>query len=155
MTVAWLEPVLVVTRLTDLAPVALGEATGQPAVVRCTGTSLVVLPTGLRDDVAAEEFPCSWSSDTGASCPVRVDDDPQGRCVSVGGGWTGSALHAGLFWQSHRSAALALLGCGVCRGGRGPSWGPRGRPIGGGFPSVPSPTDVLSSRHGGCAQAAS
>lgn len=141
---SWFEEQLMVGELTDEQAVAVGREHGQAAVVRWDRDALVVLPTGLRDDIVATRSP--WRlTPVGKTCPMRRDDDPVARCREYGGPYGSRAIHAAALWQAHRAVAVGLLGCAPCRNGTGPIDGPWGRSRGG----ISLSDEVLGSRYGG------
>jgi len=139
----WFEGFVLVSGLDDGQVVALGRAAGQPAVVRWDAAGLAVLPTGLQADIPPSTTPWRLVPAEAATCPVRKDADPAGRCTKYGGPYGSSAIHAAALWRAHRSVAVTLLGCGPCADGREPIWGnPRGGAL-----SLAS--EIIGSRYGG------
>ena len=140
----WFEGLVLVSGLDDGQVVEMGRAAGQPAVVRWDAAGLAVLPTGLRAGIPPSTTPWRLESAEVATCPVRKDADPAGRCTRYGGPYGSSAIHAAALWRAHRSVAVALMGCGPCADGREPIWG---NPRGGGALSLAS--EIIGSRYGG------
>jgi len=140
----WFEGVSVVEGLEDEQALELARASGQPAVTRWDAAGLTVLPTGLRSDIPASRTAWRLESTAVATCPVRKDADPAGRCTNYGGPYGGTAIHAAALWRAHRSVAVSLLACGPCADGREPIWG---NPRTGGALSLAS--EVIGSRYGG------
>ncbi|MGI8722650.1 MAG: T3SS (YopN, CesT) and YbjN peptide-binding chaperone 1 [Geodermatophilaceae bacterium] len=116
----WFEGFVLVSGLDDGQVVALGRSAAQPAVLRWDAAGLAVLPTGLRPDIPASTTAWRLESAEVATCPVRKDADPAGRCTRYGGPYGSSAIHAAALWRAHRSVAVTLLGCG-----RAPTGGSR------------------------------
>lgn len=142
--VTWFEGFSMVSGLEDGQVVEMARASGQPAVIRWEAAGLAVLPTGLRADIPASRSAWRLESTEVATCPVRKDADPAGRCTNYGGPYGGTAIHAAALWRAHRSVAVSLLACGPCADGREPPWG---NPRGGGALSLAS--EIIGSRYGG------
>lgn len=140
----WFEQGFLVRGIDSQRAVEIGHAAGQGAVVAWTAGRLVVLPTGLFDDVEAVTLGAALLP-APAGCPVRTDEVPVGRCVRRGGPFGSAAIHAGALSQTHRELAIRLLGCAPCRDGWLPTWGTWGGTAG---PILLSPV-ALGSRHGG------
>lgn len=130
--------------LTDEQVVAVGRGHGQAAVVRWDADALVVLPTGLRDDIMVSSSP--WRlTPVAKTCPVLRDNDPTARCREHGGPYGSRAIHTAALWQAHRAVRVGLLDCDPCRSGTGPLDGPWGASRG----AVSLSTHVVGSRYGG------
>ncbi len=82
---SWYEELLLAGGLSDQQAVDSGRAAGQAAVVRWDSAALTVLPTGLRDDIAPSRSAWQLTRLATRSCPLRLDDDPTGRCQLYGG----------------------------------------------------------------------
>jgi hypothetical protein len=140
----WFEGFSMVSGLEDGQVVEMARASGQPALIRWDAAGLSVLPTGLRADIPASTTAWRLESAEVATCPVRKDADPAGRCTRYGGPWGGSAIHAAALWRAHRSVAVTLMGFGPCADGREPIWG---------HPRTGSPLsladEIIGSRYGG------
>ncbi len=141
---AWFEGFSMVFGLEDAQAVELARTSGQPAAVRWDADSLLVLPTGLRPEIASTTTGWRLESEEVATCPVRKDADPTGRCTNFGGPYGGRAIHAAALWRAHRSVAITLLGCDPCADGREPIWG---NPRRGGAVSLAP--EIIDSRYGG------
>jgi hypothetical protein len=124
----WFERGLAIKGLTQLEAVDLARQFGQPAVVHWSSGQLLVLPTGLRDEIEASTLPATLTA-ASASCPVRTDDSATERCSQRGGPYGSSAIHAGALSHHHRTVAVTLLGCHPCHKGTLPIHGPGGGAI--------------------------
>lgn len=133
----WFEPQVIAASLPDEAAVELALEHGQAAAIAWEGDEVTVLPTGLREEVVREIFPVTLHRLPSATCPVRADIDPEGRCVRWGGPWVSASIHAAALWQDHRAVGIQLLGCDSCDGGRREDWG-----------AVQLASQVLVSRYG-------
>lgn len=140
----WFESFAMVSALDDDQLVEMAREAGQPAVIRWDAAGLSVLPTGLRSDIPASTTAWRLESAEVATCPVRKDADPAGRCTRYGGPYGSSAIHAAALWRAHRSVAVTLIGCEPCADGREPIWG---------HPRTGSPLsladEIIGSRYGG------
>ena len=140
----WFEGFSLVSGLDDEQVVDLARASGQPAAIRWDVDCLIVLPTGLREDIATSTTAWRLESSTVSTCPVRRDADPAGRCTNFGGPYGSTAIHSAALWRAHRTVAVSLLGCGPCADGSEPIWG---NPRGGGALSLAD--HIIGSRYGG------
>ncbi len=138
---SWFEPQVIAAALTDEAAVELAREQGQAATIAWQDGEVTVLPTGLRAEVVRESIPVTLRRLPSATCPVRADVDPTGRCVMWGGPWVSAAIHAAALWQDHCAVGIALLGCDSCDGGRREDWGAGGS-------AVQLASQVLLSRYG-------
>lgn len=138
---SWFEPQVIAASLTDDAAVGLASEQGQAAAIAWEGGEVTVLPTGLRQEVVRKSFPVTPQRLPSATCPVRADVDPEGRCVMWGGPWVSASIHAAALWQDHRAVGIQLLGCDSCDGGRREDWGAGGS-------AVQLASQVLASRYG-------
>ncbi len=138
---SWFEQQVIAASLTDDAAVELARQQGQAAAVAWEAGEVTILPTGLRPDVVPEAVSVNVYRLPSATCPVRKDADPKGRCVMWGGPWISASIHAAALWQEHRRVGIELLGCDSCDGGRRYDWGAEGR-------AVQLAGQVLASRYG-------
>jgi hypothetical protein len=139
----WFEGFSVVSGLDDEQAVDLACASGQPAAIRWDSDSLVILSSGLADDISTSTTGWQLESSKVSTCPVRKDADPVGRCPNFGGPYGSTAIHAAALWRAHRKVALALLGCGPCADGSERIWGsPRGG-------TISLAEEIIGSRYGG------
>ena len=138
---SWFEGLLVAYGMEDDRAVALAREFGQAAALRWQDDQMTVLPTGLRPSVEPASTPVRLVRLPSRTCPVRLDVDPTGRCVTWGGPYTSGSIHAAALWGNHRGVGVRLMGCDSCDDKKEPSWG-----VGGG--AVNLADIVLASRYG-------
>ena len=142
----WLEDTLVVEGLLPDVVLALARGFGQPALTALTVDTWTVVPTGITDLPVLTGCPLT-STEPSSTCPMRTDNEPDGRCLLHGGPWTSSSIHASALWRAHRNLLLSRLGCTPCRDGQNPTLGPFGDVVG--ATRVPGTHLVVASRYGG------
>ena len=140
---SWLEDTYVFAGMDEASVRDVARAFGQPAFTAWRDKYLTVIPTGLVDglETVTREVTVELRPMT---CPMRVDDLEEKKCVIHGGPFGSRAIHAAAIWSTHRELIMPRLGCTPCGGGVDPTLGPL---AGAGGPVML--TDIgLASRHG-------
>ena len=139
---AWAEEALVVSDLDLDGGLELARVFGQAALLVWDESHLRVVPTRVVGQVSEWRVP--WQvAELPMTCPMRLDEQPGGKCWVHGGPWTSGAIHAAAVWQTHRGVLTSLLGCDPCADGTGLVHGP-----GGGRGAIMLEPPRLGSRHG-------